>query len=77
MAIATDNSPLPWAPPGLTTAPAKIGDLTSLVILATSLGIVNPPVQTGNNALDGQLHQCVTTPTVTVGGDASKCCSPA
>jgi uncharacterized protein (TIGR03437 family) len=72
-AIAYGNSDGQFAAPvgaypGLTTHPAKIGDPTSLVILATGLGPVNPAVQTGNNALDGQLHQCVTTPTVTVGG---------
>lgn len=54
--------------PGLTTHPAKIGDQTTLVILATGLGPVNPPVTTGNNANDGQIHQTVTTPTVLVGG---------
>jgi uncharacterized protein (TIGR03437 family) len=54
--------------PGLNTHPAKIGDPTTLVILATGLGAVNPPVQTGNNALDGQVHQCVALPTVLVGG---------
>ena len=54
--------------PGLTTHPAKIGDPSTLVILATGLGPVNPPVQTGNNVTDGQLHQCATFPTVLVGG---------
>jgi uncharacterized protein (TIGR03437 family) len=54
--------------PGLNTKPAKIGDQQTLAILATGLGPVNPPVQTGNNVTDGQLHQCATMPTVTVGG---------
>jgi len=54
--------------PGLTTHPAKIGDPTGLVILATGLGAVNPPVVTGSNVTDGQLHRTVTTPTVLVGG---------
>jgi uncharacterized protein (TIGR03437 family) len=54
--------------PGLTTTPAKIGDPATLVILATGLGPVNPPVPTGSNVTDGQLHTCVTTPTVLVGG---------
>ncbi len=54
--------------PPLVTHPAKINDPNTLEILATGLGAVNPPVQTGNNALDNQLHTCVTTPVVTVGG---------
>ena len=56
-----------YASAGLQTHPAKIGDPTTLVILATGLGPVNPPVQTGNNALDGQVHQCTSVPTVLVG----------
>ncbi len=52
---------------GLTTHPAKIGDPATLAILATGLGPVNPPVATGNNANDGQLHYTVATPTVLVG----------
>jgi uncharacterized protein (TIGR03437 family) len=54
--------------PGLTTHPAKIGDPTTLVILATGLGPVNPPVKTGDKVTDGGLHPTVTTPTVLVGG---------
>lgn len=54
--------------PGLTTHPAKIADPQTLAILATGLGPVNPPVQTGNNVTDGQVHNCVTLPAVTVGG---------
>jgi uncharacterized protein (TIGR03437 family) len=54
--------------PGLTTHPAKINDPLTLVILATGLGAVNPPVQTGNNVTDGVAHNTATTPTVTVGG---------
>ncbi len=57
-----------YASAGLTTHPAKIGDPTTLVILATGLGAVDPPVQTGNNVTDGQTHQCVTPPVVMVGG---------
>lgn len=53
---------------GLNTHPAKIGDPQTLAILATGLGPVNPPVQTGNNVTDGQVHNCVTMPVVTVGG---------
>lgn len=72
-AIAYGNSDgllaaAPGAINGLTTHPAKIGDETTLVILATGLGPVNPPVQTGNNVTDGQLHQTLNTPTVLVGG---------
>jgi uncharacterized protein (TIGR03437 family) len=54
--------------PGLTTHPAKINDPTTLVILATGLGAVDPPVVTGNAVTDGQLHKCVSTPQVLVGG---------
>ncbi len=57
------NSGLPFV-----SRPAKIGDPTTLVILATGLGPVNPPVTTGANANDGQLHQTTTLPQVTVGG---------
>jgi uncharacterized protein (TIGR03437 family) len=53
--------------PGLTTHPAKINDPTTLVILATGLGAVDPPVVTGNNVTDGKLHKCVNTPQVMVG----------
>lgn len=72
-AIAWSNSDGQLAAPpgsisGLTTHPAKIGDVNTLVILSTGLGAVNPPVQTGNNVTDGQLHRTVATPTVLVGG---------
>lgn len=43
----------PGSVPGLTTHPAKIGDPTTLVILATGLGAVNPPVTTGSAVTDG------------------------
>jgi uncharacterized protein (TIGR03437 family) len=52
--------------------PAKIGDPSTLVILLTGLGPVNPPVKTGANANDGQLHQTTTMPQVTVGGVAAQ-----
>ncbi len=52
---------------GLTTHPAKINDPTTLVILATGLGPVNPPLQTGNIVTDGQVHNTATIPVVTVG----------
>lgn len=58
----------PGAIPGLNTAPAKINDQGTLVILATGLGPVDPPVQTGANVTDGKLHSAVTTPQVLVGG---------
>jgi minor extracellular serine protease Vpr len=58
--------------PGLNTHPAKIGDPTTLVILATGLGPVNPPVQTGNDVTDNQTHPCVTPPVVMVGGVAAQ-----
>jgi uncharacterized protein (TIGR03437 family) len=58
--------------PGLTTHPAKINDPLTLVILATGLGAVNPPVQTGNNVTDGVAHFTATTPTVTVGNVAAQ-----
>ncbi|MGO9261969.1 MAG: hypothetical protein ACLQU1_37550 [Bryobacteraceae bacterium] len=58
--------------PGLATVPAKIGDPLSLVILATGLGPVNPPVPTGSNVTDGLVHNCVTPPTVLVGGVAAQ-----
>jgi len=54
--------------PPLTTHPAKINDPLTLAILATGLGPVNPPVQTGNNVTDGVAHTTATSPTVTVGG---------
>jgi uncharacterized protein (TIGR03437 family) len=58
--------------PGLTTRPAKINDPTAVIVLATGLGPVDPPVKTGNNANDGQLHKTVTMPVVMVGGVQAK-----
>jgi uncharacterized protein (TIGR03437 family) len=58
----------PGSVPGLTTHPAKIGDTSTLVILATGLGAVNPPVTTGSAVTDGLVHQTVVNPTVMVGG---------
>jgi uncharacterized protein (TIGR03437 family) len=57
---------------GLTTHPAKINDPNTLVILATGLGAVNPPVQTGSNVTDGVAHNTTTTPTVMVGNVAAQ-----
>ena len=51
--------------PGLPTHPAKTGD--PLIILATGLGAVDPPVDSGAASLD-QLRTAKTTPTVLVGG---------
>jgi uncharacterized protein (TIGR03437 family) len=63
----------PGAIPGLTTHPAKINDPLTLVILATGLGPVDPPVETGNiPPADGTLHKTTTLPTVTVGGVAAQ-----
>lgn len=72
-AIAYGNSDgqlaaAPGAVSGLTTHPAKIGDPTTLAILATGLGAVNPPVTTGSAITDGQIHYTVVNPTVMVGG---------
>jgi len=72
-AIAYGNSDgqlaaAPGSVSGLTTHPAKIGDPSTLVILATGLGAVNPPVTTGSAITDGQLHRTVVDPVVLVGG---------
>jgi uncharacterized protein (TIGR03437 family) len=61
------NSGLPFA-----SHPAKIGDPTTLVILATGCGPVTPAVITGASANDGQLHQTTTLPQVLVGGVAAQ-----
>jgi uncharacterized protein (TIGR03437 family) len=47
------------------TTPAKLGDV--LVLMATGLGAVSPPVANGQNSLD-QLRTADTTPTVLIGG---------
>jgi uncharacterized protein (TIGR03437 family) len=72
-AIAYGNSDGQLAAPagsvsGLTTHPAKIGDPTTLAILATGLGAVDPPVTTGSAVTDGLIHRTVVNPTVMVGG---------
>jgi uncharacterized protein (TIGR03437 family) len=71
-AVAYSNSDGAIAAPGnaglpFSSRPAKIGDAGTLVILATGLGPVNPPVKTGANANDGQLHATTTTPVVMIG----------
>jgi len=50
--------------PGLTTSPAHVNDV--LIVYATGLGAVNPPVQSGHDSLD-QLRQTVLTPTPLIG----------
>jgi uncharacterized protein (TIGR03437 family) len=59
---APSNAGLPFA-----SHPAKIGDPTTLVILCTGLGMVDPPVTTGGIVTDGQIHRAVITPQVLVG----------
>lgn len=51
--------------PGLATHPAKAGDI--IIILATGLGPVTPPVNNGANSTDA-LRTTTTTPVVLVGG---------
>jgi len=58
----------PGSVPGLTTHPAAIGDPSTLAILATGLGAVDPPVTTGSAITDGLIHRTVVNPTVMVGG---------
>ena len=72
-AIAYGNLDYQFAAPpeaiaGFTTHPAKINDPNTLVILATGLGAVSPPVKSGENANDGHYHPTVVTPEVLVGG---------
>jgi uncharacterized protein (TIGR03437 family) len=56
----------PGSIPGLTTQPAKIGDPQTLVILATGLGPVNPPIATGAGD-PAVIHNTTTNPVVLVG----------
>jgi uncharacterized protein (TIGR03437 family) len=59
--------------PPFANHPAKINDPFTLVILATGLGAVDPPVETGNvPPADGKVHNTTTTPTVTIGGVAAQ-----
>jgi uncharacterized protein (TIGR03437 family) len=60
------------AVPGLTTHPAKINDPTTLVLLCTGLGPVNPPLKSGHAVEDGVAHPTATNPVVTVGGTAAQ-----
>jgi uncharacterized protein (TIGR03437 family) len=60
----------PGAITGLTTHPAKIGDPQTLVILATGLGPVNPPIVTGVGD-PTTLHTTTTNPAVMVGNVAA------
>ena len=77
-AIAYGNSdgafaaPAGSVPPPYTAHPAKIGDPTSLVILATGMGTVDPQVNTGDIPPSGTLSRTVIVPTVLVGGVAAQ-----
>ena len=70
-AIAYGNTDYQFAAPagsisGLTTHPAKILDPQTLVILATGLGPVNPPIATGVGD-PTTIHNTTTNPVVMVG----------
>ncbi len=75
-AVAYGNTDFQFAAPagsipGLTTHPAKILDPQTLVILATGLGPVNPPIASGAGD-PTVLHQTPTMPVVTVGNVAAQ-----
>ncbi len=53
--------------PGAAAHPAKINDPQTLVILATGLGAVNPPISDGAGDAT-TVHNTTTQPVVTVGG---------
>ena len=55
--------------PGIATHPAAGGD--ALIILATGLGAVNPPVADGASSVD-QLRTTLITPTVLVAGKSAQ-----
>ena len=55
--------------PGLTTFPAKVGDV--LIVYATGLGKLDSNPATGANSLD-KLRTVVTTPVVLIGGQPAK-----
>lgn len=57
--------------PGIATRPAVIGDPGGLMILATGLGVVDPPAVDGQSSLD-KLRTATTTPTVLLGGVATQ-----
>jgi uncharacterized protein (TIGR03437 family) len=68
---SSDKNSLPWptgtAPKNKTPQrPAKIGDV--LVIMATGLGEVNPPVADGHSASDHKMHVPLKEPEVLIGG---------
>ncbi len=72
-AVAYGNSDGAIAAPGnaalpFPSHPAVINDPNTLVILATGLGDVDPPLVSGHDANDGQLHNTVVKPRVLVGG---------
>jgi uncharacterized protein (TIGR03437 family) len=51
--------------PGLATRPAKVGE--TIIILATGLGLVTPPIVTGAAASDA-VRRTLIMPNVTIGG---------
>jgi uncharacterized protein (TIGR03437 family) len=53
--------------PGIATRPAKIGDTTGLVILASGLGVVDSAIADGANSLDA-TRNTLAKPTVLIGG---------
>ena len=57
--------------PGIPTHPAKIGDPTSVIILATGLGALDSTPANGANSLDA-LRRNITTPVVLVGGQQAQ-----
>jgi uncharacterized protein (TIGR03437 family) len=72
-AVAYGNSDYAFAAPlnsipGYAAHPAKIGDPSTLVILATGLGPVDHPVPSGGIPPVTTLSQTLTVPTVLVGG---------
>ncbi len=67
-ADAAFAAPAGTVPPPYTSHPARIGDPTTLVILATGLGAVNPPVDSGAIPPSGTLSKSVASPSILVGG---------
>ena len=51
--------------PGVPSAPARVG--TTIMVLATGLGVVDPPGRDGQASLDAQ-RRTLTAPTVLIGG---------
>ncbi len=57
------------AVPGISSEPARIGNF--LMIFATGLGPVDPPLEEGQNSMD-QLRHTTTVPTVLIGGHEAR-----